>query len=187
MDGYIVDSNGYMLEPVVDLSAATKDGDTVNGQTIVVTRCPDGMYKPQWSNGAWVDAQAPSAAELLAQAQQTQIAVLTAARDSAIASAGFTSAADGTSRQYRSDAASQTLMDQLAESIALGIEQYPQAWIAADGTQVQFATVDQAKQFLQDFATAKAVQWAKYMPLQHQVMSATTVADVQAVVWPASN
>lgn len=102
VDGYAIDSSGFMLEPLVNLPDGTQNGAIIDGKTIVVTRCPDGYYKPQWNGSAWIDANAPTAAQQLASAKTSQKASLQQSFQKAIAG-GFSSSATGTAVTYAID------------------------------------------------------------------------------------
>lgn len=130
---------------------------------------------------------APSAAQLLASAQATQIATLSAACAAAI-TAGFTSSALGTVHTYP---AKQTDQQNLSASVLASL--YPglaAGWTTpfwcADSTGAWAFVNHTAAQIQQAGADGKAAilaNMAKNAAFAAQVNAAKTIAAVQAVVW----
>jgi hypothetical protein len=126
---------------------------------------------------------APTAAQLLAQAQQAQIATLTAAYQTAIVQPVSYTSKGGITKTYQADPNSlSNLQNTLLGLQAAGATPSGFYWVSADNTQVSFAYAD-----LQGLAAAMLAQgWAVFQKLQTlkaQVNAATTVSAVQAVVW----
>ena len=136
------------------------------------------------ANGALV---APTAAQLLAQAQATQSSALSAACASAIV-AGFTSSALGSAHTYPSQPNDQTnLIGAVTASQSPGL---PATWACnfwcADSTGAwafRSHTDAQIQQVLADAVSAREAFSAKLAGLVAQVDAATTVAAAQNVVW----
>jgi hypothetical protein len=126
---------------------------------------------------------APTAAQLLAQAQQAQIATLTAAYQSAIAQPVSYTSKGGVTKTYQADPNSlSNLQNALLGLQAAGATPSGFYWVAADNTQVPFTYSD-----LQGLAAALLAQgWAAFQQLQTlkgQVNAATTISAVQTIVW----
>lgn len=83
---HTIDSNGFMLEPVIVAS------DTENTSEVIVTRCPDGFYKPRWNGTEWVDALADQ--QKLDNVKSIQIAQIRAGLNATL-TGGFTSKTTG--------------------------------------------------------------------------------------------
>jgi predicted NAD/FAD-dependent oxidoreductase len=138
-------------------------------------------------NGALVDAPAPTAAVLLAEAQTEKQGELSAACQAAIVS-GFQSSALGSVHAYPS-----ALIDQqnLASSVLASIMPgLATDWTApiwcADSTGswlFQPHTAAQAQQVGADSTAAIQALRTKNATLQAEVQAATTAAAVQAVTW----
>lgn len=133
------------------------------------------------SNGAIISAPG---SVLLAAAQSTQIAALTKSYNAAIITpVAFTTTA-GVASTYQADAISQQYLARavtgyrIAGSVPSGFY-----WRSAGNTNVPFTFAD-----LEGLYTAMLTQgWQAFVQLQNlkaQVMAATTISAVQAVVWP---
>lgn len=120
---------------------------------------------------------APTAAELLAQAQTKQSAILSTACAAAIQS-GFTSAALGTAYGYGCNPADQA-------NIALAAAAGGSLW-CDDATGVwayKAHTATQAQQVQKDLAAHVQGAQSHYATLLAQINAATTVKAVEAIVW----
>jgi hypothetical protein len=145
-----------------------------------------------WNNAIGVQ---PTAAQLtaqlaamqLAQAQTAQTAVLTAA---------YTTARYGTPVSLASGSPATTLSfptDTLTQSNIMG---YLVAFTAANAPaqmplqdasgNVQMLTYAQLQTLAQSMATQSMTAWQTLQGLITQVLAATTVAAVQAIVWPVT-
>ncbi len=129
----------------------------------------------------------PTAAELLAAAQTSQLAILSAACQSAIYG-GFTSSALGAPYHY--PAKDKDQMNLMASYAASFDPANPAGWTTpfwcADSTGAWALRPHTAVQIQQVGRDAKAAVTAciqKNESLAVQVMAATTVAAVQAVIW----
>jgi hypothetical protein len=138
--------------------------------------------EPGWAviNGTLT---APTAAKLLAQAQQAQIATLAMAYQAAIVQPASYTSKGGVTKTYQADPGSlSNLQNTLLGLQAAGATPSGFYWVAADNTQVPFTYAD-----LQGLAAALLAQgWAAFQKLQtlkSEVNAATTVSAVQAVVW----
>jgi hypothetical protein len=125
----------------------------------------------------------PTAAQLLAQAQQAQLTTLTAAYQAAIAQPVSYTSKGGITKTYQADPQSlSNLQNTLLGLQTAGATPSGFYWVAADNAQVPFIYAD-----LQGLAAALlAPGWAAFQKLQTlkaEVNTATTVSAVQAVVW----
>jgi hypothetical protein len=123
------------------------------------------------------------ASVLLAQAQQAQIATLTAAYQTAIVQPVSYTSKGGVTKTYQADPQSlSNLQNTLLGLQVAGATPSGFYWVAADNAQVPFIYAD-----LQALAAALLAQgWAAFQKLQTlkaEVNAATTVSAVQAVVW----
>jgi len=128
-------------------------------------------------------APAPTAAQLLAQAQTTQIATLAQAYGAAIQQPVSYTSKGGIAKTYQADPQSvSNLQNAILGLQASGATPSGFYWISADNTQVTFAFAD-----LQALAAAFLAQgWASFQKLQTlkaEVLAATSVSAVQAIVW----
>lgn len=155
--------------------------DDMNGVALSLPAWPKGLTKLTAAQVAAL--QVPT----LAQAQATQIALLTAAYQNAIQQPVSYTSKGGVTKTYQTD---QQSIDNLRNSItgcaglgltATGIPPCPY-WVAFDNTQVPFTVAD-----VQGLAAVVYQQGATaFQHLQTQkaaVNAATTVAAVQAIVW----
>lgn len=138
-------------------------------------------------NGQLVAPSPPTAAQLLAIAQSSQIALLSAACANAIIS-GFTSSALGSAYNYPSKVTDQ---QNLASSVlASMMPNITSTWTTpfwcADTKGVwafRDHTAAQIQQVGQDAKAAILANMTKNQSLAAQVQAATSVAAVEAVVW----
>jgi hypothetical protein len=152
--------------------------DDMGGAALSLPSWPAGLV--QLTDAEVVALRAPT----LAQVQASQIATLAAAYQAASQqSVTFTTKA-GVTKTFQADASSQAIIQQSLAGYS-GSQSVPTGfyWVSADNTLVPFVFSD-----LQGLAAAMIAQgWAAFQQLQTlktQVISATTVAVVQAVVWP---
>ena len=152
----------------------------------------------EWANqaGAWyvvggaltqTDPNAPTAAQLLAQAQATQIPIITQACAAAITS-GFTSSALGSAHTYPSGLTDQAnLAANVVSSLLPGLPSTwttPQLCCDANGVWAYVAhTAAQIQQVGSDGKAAILASLTKKASLQAEIEAATTIAAVQAIVW----
>lgn len=144
----------------------------------------------QWyvSNGALAEVAPPSAAEQLVAAQAEQVALLSAACSAAIY-AGFSSSALGASYSYPFKDLDQTNLNGEVSLSLLPSSQvagWTTTFWCADSTGVwamRAHTAAQIQQVGMDAAAAKLANVNKNIAFAEQVMSATTVAAVQAITW----
>lgn len=94
----------------------------------------------------------------------------------------FTSSADNTSRQYGYSDTDQKNMNKLAETIDMGIATFPVPYGDVDGNLVM---LDQAgfKQLVTDANTHNWNTINQYRQLVGNVMTATTIDEVNAITW----
>ncbi len=147
------------------------------------------VSQPGWTiaNGALVAPPTPTAAQLFAEAQATQIAALSAACAAAIV-AGFTSSALGSAHTYPSQPTDQTnLIGAVTASQSPGL---PSTWACnfwcADSSGAwafRSHTAAQIQQVLADGLAAREALSTKLAGLVAQVQAAATTAAVQAIVW----
>jgi hypothetical protein len=148
----------------------------------------------EWANqsGTWyvvngaltqTNPNAPTAAQLLAKAQKSQLTTLTAAYQTAIVQPVSYTSKGGVTKTYQADPGSlSNLQNTLLGLQAAGATPSGFYWVSADNTQVPFTYAD-----LQGLAAAMLAQgWAAFQKLQTlkaEVNAATSVSAVQAVVW----
>ncbi|AOK33973.1 hypothetical protein WL90_06720 [Burkholderia cenocepacia] len=124
-----------------------------------------------------------SGAQLLAQTQEAQLALISASYAAAILEPVSFKTAGGVIKTFQADPGSQTVLMQTTQgySIAGGV---PEGfyWVAADNAHVPFTLAD-----LEGLYQAMLARgWAAFQrkqTLKEQINAATTVADVQAVTW----
>ncbi|MGH8782051.1 hypothetical protein [Paraburkholderia sp.] len=142
----------------------------------------------RWQDCVLASGQVASApaATLLAKAQAAQIALLSTACQSAIY-AGFTSSALGSPHNYpANDVDQQNLSASVLASLMPSIpENWTTVFWCEAGGQWAFAshTATQIQQVGQDGMAAILATKTKNQQLATQVMVATTIAAVQAIVW----
>lgn len=141
----------------------------------------DTLTSTQKTDIANVFAADASTSGLLAAAQVDQVNIVTASYTSAShAQESFTNAA-GTTAIYQADDKSLIKLQQMITTYAAGT---PSGfyWVTADNTQIPFTLVD-----LQALALLIGGRgWTDFQLLQGKksaIYAATTIADVQAVVW----
>lgn len=136
------------------------------------------------ANGALVAPAAPTAAQLLAQAQTAQIAALASSYQAAIVMPVSYTSKGGVTKTYQADAASVANLSQMLLAFAAS-QSVPAGfyWVSLDNTQVPFTYADM-QGLAAAFGTQGAAAFQKLQSLKAQVNAATTVSAVQAVVWP---
>jgi len=143
-----------------------------------------------WNNAIGVQ---PTAAQLtaqlaamqLAQAQSTQIALLTAAYTTARYGTPVSLVSGATTLSFPTDTLTQSNI--MGYLVAFTSANAPAAMPLQDASEkVQTLTYAQLQSLAQAMATQSMTAWQTVQGLAAQVMAATTVAAVQAVVWPAS-
>lgn len=155
----------------------------------VVVSSANGVYSFATAGGVLLDVPAtlvpytPSAATLLATAQQQQIGVLYFAYQTAyLVPVSYTSKG-GVTKTYQADPSSVGNLSQMLLAFS-GLQTVPAGfyWVALDNTQVPFTYAD-----MQGLAAAFGVQgaaaFAKYQFFKSQVKAATSVSAVQSIVW----
>ncbi|ONR50514.1 hypothetical protein A8E25_09900 [Burkholderia cenocepacia] len=132
------------------------------------------------SNGALVAPAAPTTAQLLAQAQTTQNAVLYAACSGTITS-GFSSAALGSACNYPS-----TLVDQANQNTVAACQSGGMLWCETAGTwSFKAHTQAQAQGVVSSFAAWLNRCQQQLAALTERVNAETTIQAVQGIVWVA--
>ena len=162
----------------------TPDG-TVPSTAIVCTQAQSQNWQQYAINLATTPPSIVSAptSVLLAQSQITQIGILAGDYLNAIAQpVSFTTAA-GVVKTYQADKVSvQNLIEMTLTFTKAGATPTGFYWVAQDSTQVPFAFAD-----LQNLAAAigapGVVAYQHLQTLKADVLAATTVTAVQAVVW----
>ncbi|WP_321865735.1 DUF4376 domain-containing protein [Paraburkholderia tropica] len=119
----------------------------------------------------------------LAEAQATQQAVIVAAYENAVAQPVSYKTVGGVTQTFDADADSQTVLMQATQGYGLaGAVPSGFYWVAADNTHVTFALADLSGLYQAILAQGwEAFQ--KKQALKAQINAATTVADVQTIVW----
>ncbi|HDR9099677.1 TPA: hypothetical protein QDA86_003015 [Burkholderia vietnamiensis] len=143
----------------------------------------------QWHvvSGALAQVPPPTSAQLLATAQAAQIATLTQACANAITT-GFSSSALGTAHTYPAQITDQQNLS--ASVLSSLMPNLPSGWSTpfwcADSTGAwSYAnhTAAQIQQVGQDGKAAILAAIAKKVQFEQQVMAATTIEAVRAIVW----
>lgn len=138
------------------------------------------ISNPGWTvvNGALVAPEPPSAAQLLATAQASQIAILRQGCADAIAS-GFSSSALGSACTYPS-----TITDQSNQQTIAANANGGSLWCESNGSwSFKAHTQTQAQSVVASFATWLNHCQAQLVTLSGQVGAATSVQAVQAIAW----
>lgn len=158
-----------------------------SAKTLVIT-------PSQWSNqsGDWwvvngsltqTNPNAPTAAQLLANAQAAQVQLLAAAYTAATQVPVSYTSKGGVTKTYQADPQSvSNLTAELLTYQTAGAVPTGYFWVAADNTQVSFTYAD-----LQALAAALGSPgWPAFQKLQTlkaEIMAAATVSAVSAIVW----
>ncbi|MFM0165653.1 hypothetical protein PQR39_35125 [Paraburkholderia sediminicola] len=141
----------------------------------------------QWyvSDGALAPVPPPTAAELLAQAQAAQTAILSAAYAAAInAPVSYTTAAGTTAVFNQNAVAKANLQNAMLASEKSG-EWAINLWLSASGAPVTPFTYADLQGLAAAMEAIDAPDYQLLLQLIAQANAATTVAAVQAVVWPS--
>jgi len=131
--------------------------------------------------GTLIAPAAPTAAQLLAQAQTAQVAILTAARNAAmLAPVSFKTAA-GTTAMFSTTAEAigylQGVID--AGSAAWGAN----LWLSNAGTPITPFTFADVQGLAAAIEAVETPEYQDYLKIIGEVMAATTVSAVQGVIW----
>ncbi|WP_322083975.1 DUF4376 domain-containing protein [Burkholderia sp. BCC1972] len=161
-------------------SGATRDGTIPEG---AIGCTQDQATNPSAYAVSAGSVVALSGAQLLAQAQEAQLAVISASYAAAILQPVSFKSAGGVTETFQADPGSQTVLMQTTQgySIAGGV---PEGfyWVAADNTHVPFTLAD-----LEGLYQAMLARgWAAFQrkqTLKDQINAATTVDAVQAITW----
>jgi hypothetical protein len=136
-----------------------------------------------YSNGAIVPTPGPTAAQQLAAAQTAQVAILTAAYQSATQQPVIYTSKGGVTKTYQADSGSianlQAMLFAFQSTAAVPTGFY---WVASDNTQVPFTYADM-QGLAQAIGTPAAAAFQQLQTLKAQVNAATTAVAVQAVAW----
>lgn len=140
------------------------------------------LTTPGWTvaNGELIAPVPPTADVLLLRAQSVQSRILSSACAAQIIS-GFTSSALGSVNIYASTEVDQRNITQSAQCSKGGLLSCADAagvWSRQPHTQAQ------AQQVLEDFVAERDTARLNLAGLEEQIEAATTVEEVQAVVWP---
>ena len=173
---YLIENSGVFVG-----TGFTPDG-TLPANAIA---CPADVAK-SWESyvpdgkGGYITAPT---AQLLAQAQSAQISALAQAYKSAIVQPVSYTSKGGVTKTYQADPGSlSNLQNSILGFQSAGATPSGFYWVSADNTQVPFAYAD-----MQGLAAALLAQgWAAFQHLQNlkaDVMAATSVSAVQAIVW----
>ncbi|WP_283149026.1 DUF4376 domain-containing protein [Silvimonas soli] len=131
----------------------------------------------------FTDPSYVSPAQLLANAQETQIATIYDAYVDAIQQPVSFTPADGQAKAFQADAGSQTVLLQAITGYGLaGTVPEGFYWVSEDNTQNPFTLADLKGLY----AVMLAQGWAafqKRQTLKAEILAATTVAAVQAIDW----
>ena len=134
-------------------------------------------------NGALTAPPAPTAAQLLAQAQSAQILLLKQAYQQAIQQPVSFTSKGGITKTYQADPGSisnlqsMLLAFQAAAAVPAGFY-----WVSADNTQVPFTYADM-QGLAQTIGAQGAAEFQHLQNLKAEVLAATTVSAVQAITW----
>lgn len=166
--------SGYTLLDAIDDTDATAQA--------AYTAC-ESLQSQQYvvQGGALVANPAWSAIEL-SNAKTAQTALIEQAYASAMG-AGFTSSADGTARVYGWQTTDALNLDLVQSAIDHAIETFPVAYADINGDPVSITDQTMLTALDKDASTFAWGNTTKGRSLLAQIKAATTVADVQAVVW----
>jgi hypothetical protein len=117
----------------------------------------------------------------LVQAQSAQNALINASRDSACA-ANVAAMVSGTSHSWQADDRSVALLNG-AITVAQNGGALPPAWRTADNINVTIAALADLLAIANAISSQVQAAYAKSWTLKANIAAATTVAQVQAVVW----
>jgi hypothetical protein len=182
MKAALIDSSGIVQNTVVwDSNCAAPTGLTA----ITLDDSVNASIGWVYSNGTFIAPASP--APSLAQAQATQAAIIKAACQAQIVS-GFTSLALGSAHTYPSQMTDQQNLT--ASVLASLLPNLAAGWTTpfwcqnSSGTWAQVQhTAAQIQQVGLDGKTAVTNAITKSADLQAQIQAATSVAQVQAIVW----
>jgi len=139
-----------------------------------------------YANGIFTPcvSPAPTAAQLLTQAQAAQIAKVSASCQATIL-AGFTSSALGATRNYPSqDTDQRNLLSAVSASVGAATGWATPIWCAVgDVWSFESHSAAQVQQVNGDWLAARVVAQKKYADLVAQINAAATVAAVEAIDW----
>ena len=120
--------------------------------------------------------------QALTQAKQDQVAALMQGYNATL-DGGFTSSATGTPILYGWQQLDQLHLDMVQEGITQGTETFPVAYADIYGNEVLITSQAQLTQLDTDATNFSWTQIKQARTLTAQVMAATTISAVQAVVW----
>jgi hypothetical protein len=126
---------------------------------------------------------APTAAQLLAQARSAQIATLYTAYQQAIQRPVSYTSKGGVTKTYQADSGSVSNLQNML--LAFGATQTAPSgfyWVSLDNTQVPFTYADM-QGLAQTLGTQGAAAFQHLQTQKAAILAATTVSDVQAVIW----
>lgn len=98
---------------------------------------------------------------------------------------GFVSSADGTTRTYGWSDNDQRHLDLIQSAIDHQIETFPIEYADINGNEVSITDQTMLTQLDKDANTFAWTQTKKRRSLQKQIIAATTIDDVQAILWDA--
>lgn len=134
-------------------------------------------------NGALVAPVPPTAAQLLAAEQASQIAMLTAAYNEAIQQAVTFTTSGGVTKTFQADVNSQDVLLKATTGYNLsGSTPTGFYWVSSDNTQVPFTLADLKGLYGSLLAQGNAA-FQKLQTLKAQVNNSERVADVQGINW----
>lgn len=173
MQVFKIDTNGFYLEDVI-----LKDSDPVPADCVTV-QPTQGLHKPQYANGEWVEGKLAS--DILSGAKSAKLEELKT-KCAEVIQSGFTSTALGTSHTYPSDPTSMIYFNATHNRFQSD----------ATFTQVNWQTIDsgylvhtkaQFEQAYHDGHQFGIDQEAHLAQLITDLLSATTVDAVNAITW----
>lgn len=179
----LVDVNGtQQIDPNLILGGFTTVGpyDSSNPMDATTQAAWDNPQAYLYQNGAFVDNPNWTSIQL-AQAKSAQVASIQAGYNAQL-SAGFTSSANGTATVYGYATDDVKHMNMIASASALNVETWPIDYADIHGN---IASLTQA-QFSALVTDASKFNWAQltqYRSFLGQIENATTIANVQSIVW----
>lgn len=182
MNLYQMDSSGVYTGATAEI--ADTDGAPVGWVDVAPPALSTGEVAV-WSGSAWVVASsAPYDARRLAAAQSTKIDVLTDAYQAAVQQSVSFTTAGGVTRTFQADTGSQQILLLAATGYNFaGATPGGFYWKSEDNTQVPFTLAD-LKGLYAVMLTQGNVAFQQLQTLKGQVAAATTIAEVQAIIWP---
>jgi len=178
-------TEAYYLTPNATGTAFTGSGYTPDGTipvgAVPCTQAQAQAYQSYVPDGSGAMADAP-ATQLLAQAQAAQIAILTAARNAAMLAPVSYTTAGGIAAMFSTKAEA---VSYLQGVIAAGSAAWTaNLWLSNAGTPITPFTFADVQGLAAALEAVETPEYQELLKLIGEVMAATTVSAIRAIVWP---